>query len=89
MNWNDLTLGAPYEIGMPCEIDGCDAWGFPVGHSEVEHWYCPRHAHERGWCWHCGGFFGGVESFEWSDQRVCDDCEFIIEEINASEDGWE
>jgi hypothetical protein len=67
-----------------CEIEGCEGIGFMVGHGlEPEHYYCPKHAHERGWCWRCGGFFGGVESFEFDG--MCDDCQFIEEEIAASE----
>lgn len=39
-------------------------------------WYCPEHAHKNGFCWGCGNFWAGVESFDFNlwGNELCDNC---------------
>ncbi len=34
---------------------------------------CSTHHHATGYCYGCGQFFGGIESFEFGN-GLCDDC---------------
>lgn len=56
----------------------CDNPGAPCflpGRQEPEGYYCTNHAQQEGFCWGCGQFWGGVESFEFSDTGLCEECE--------------
>ena len=35
---------------------------------------CIDHAKEFGFCYGCGGFYGGVESFDFGQFNLCQDC---------------
>lgn len=42
---------------------------------EPDYWYCPKHAHENGFCVSCGQFWAGVESFDFNNPAgLCDNC---------------
>jgi len=54
----------------------------PMSEEDTEHFYqyCYDHAVKSGFCLGCGGFFAGVESFDFSSHRGwCDDCHDEIE----------
>lgn len=54
--------------------------------TDLEVQYCFEHAKKSGFCLGCGGFFAGVESFDFSEvEGFCSDC---IDEINY-ELGWD
>ena len=55
--------------GNPCWLEG---WNPEKGPDD---YYCSKHAFEVGYCPGCGLFWGGVESFEFSDHHLCDNCE--------------
>lgn len=65
-----------------CEHEGCESAGrlcVIEGMSggerdDVEEWYCGDHAQEHGYCYGCGGFFSGIESFDFSRSGLCDNC---------------
>lgn len=74
MNWL-------FELFHLCNEKGCRAKGeklfFPFGEEDkdAEHIYlCYNHMQENGFCFACGGFWGGVESFDFSKHGLCDNC---------------
>lgn len=77
----------------PCEHPGCRNEGaqcyYPNGDilASPDAWYCGLHAHRAGFCKGCGQFWGGVESFEFNRQGLCDDCQ--MDEDSEGERGDE
>jgi hypothetical protein len=64
----------------PCEHDGCNRPGDPCWLGDdpddaPSFYFCPEHAHVEGFCRGCGGFFGGIESFDFSPSGLCETCE--------------
>jgi len=71
---------AQQEPRHTCDHDGCEQDGDPCflpddPEGKPSHHYCDAHAHENGFCSLCGGFFGGIESFEFGNGlcEICDD----------------
>lgn len=65
-----------------CTVDGCmneaNPYWFPDNEypNDPDGKYCTEHAHAAGWCWGCGGFWGGIESFDFQSQHgLCENCE--------------
>ena len=67
------------------KLNRCDdCWKEAIEHFTLEPWdedtpyhyhYCFKHALKSGFCVGCGGFFAGVESFDFSEHEGwCDDC---------------
>jgi len=48
-------------------------------------YFCGVHAHQEGFCWMCGGFFGGIESFEFGG-GICDDCRYEQERMEERDE---
>lgn len=84
-------------LGM-CEEPGCNRVGTPChlpryNDPETDEWideidyhYCVSHAHENGFCWCCGEFWGGIESFEFMNKLgLCDNCEIEVEDYDDYE----
>ena len=42
--------------------------------EEYKYYYCPKHCQKNGFCWCCGLFWGGVESFEFEPTGCCPNC---------------
>ncbi len=68
-----------------CQSFGCtepaQEWQYPMTDDDIiasTVYYCVDHAHQAGFCKGCGGFWGGVESFEFPEssllQGYCYDC---------------
>ena len=70
-----------------CEHPGCKQDGIPCflpdyGESETltaDSHYCPEHAKQYGFCYGCGQFWGGVETFEFAHvynipDGLCENC---------------
>lgn len=63
----------------PCEHEGCNREGSPCflnaddKGDDPNGYYCFEHAQEAGFCYLCGMFWGGIESFDFGDGR-CDNC---------------
>jgi hypothetical protein len=78
----DLSNGldvSPEEEPVMCEEEGCDQIGMPCflpGEDEPEEFFCPEHTHKHGYCWGCGNFWSGVESFDFNlwGNELCDNC---------------
>lgn len=44
---------------------------------EPDYYYCSRHAHKEGFCYGCGQFWGGIESFDFgrgARRGLCENC---------------
>ena len=67
--------------GHKCEHDGCFKDGSVECHVTavqdiqlIEH-LCQDHAYEAGYCSLCGGFWGGIESFDFNNpSHLCENC---------------
>lgn len=69
-----------------CEHEGCEiaigltACFFPDNESgEPDEYFCTNHAPEHGFCYLCGTFNGGIESFDFAAalggiDGVCEQC---------------
>jgi hypothetical protein len=58
------------ETGSPCFLN---AWDDDEDGDAPAEYYCAEHARDAGYCFVCGLFRGGIESFEFGDGR-CDNC---------------
>lgn len=65
-----------------CEWPGC--WNRNVTPCHLTEWdgkpqpteyYCSAHASDAGFCWGCGQFWAGIESFDFSRSGLCDNCD--------------
>lgn len=69
-------------IGI-CEEEGCGKPGLPCWLPDLDGtkvydapdaYYCQAHIEATGFCSGCGHFWGGVESFDFDPQHLCDNC---------------
>lgn len=60
-----------------CEHEGCRSRGqaYYISDEEQPYFYCAEHAHDGGFCFGCGGFFSGIERFDFSKSGLCDECD--------------
>lgn len=95
--YEQMTVSQPVER-HGCEIEGCEssAQGYWLPDSdqdgEPDSYLCTEHAHAAGWCWGCGGFWCGVESFDFGSKTgLCENCEpGFLSEMGEGEDwAWE
>ena len=58
--------------GLPCELP----WviGDPLGKEPEYEYYCTVHAHKQGYCYMCGHFWAGCESFDFDPTGLCSNC---------------
>jgi hypothetical protein len=78
--------------GKLCEHAGCDLYGIgcwlPDDHDEPTEWLCPEHAHDAGYCRHCGIFWAGIDDCLFARTGLCDNCRSLEEwfDANAEDD---
>lgn len=79
---------------MKCEIEGCEneAITFILQGDDVreeEYHYCVIHAHDEGFCYGCGQFWGGIEEFEFCNPSgLCPNClDQLKAELEEDQDG--
>jgi len=86
-----------------CEHEGCtslhtEEWQYPEYEDDDGNkitqtaWFCTEHAADDGFCIHCGNFWAGVESFDFSPIKgVCENCRVEYEEPDDDDydDGWD
>ena len=69
--------------------DGCGNAGFecflPDDENQASYAYCVEHAFDNGFCRSCGQFWGGIESFEFLNGGLCDNCKDELEQEIAYE----
>lgn len=63
-----------------CSHDGCwrkgrDCYLPDNEDGKPDDWACYDHAHTLGYCWSCGQFHGGIESFDFRRSGLCDNCD--------------
>lgn len=88
--FSELCDGTPHI----CEFDGCtsletDRYEYPVPEDGVypSEWLCAEHAVEQGFCYGCGGFFAGTESYDFSPVKgLCYDCRSELDEPEGEGD---
>lgn len=54
------------------------------GDTDIQEYYCFTHAKEAGYCWGCGQFWAGNESFDFGFSGLCENC--CEEEYEDDED---
>ena len=74
--------------GNPCWLPG---WIDEDDSPDNPHDYlCGKHMFVHGYCPGCGLFWGGIESFEFSDHHLCDNCEDELRaEMEEDDDGYD
>lgn len=72
---------------MKCEHPGCDKtenltrcilYGYLSGEQDEESYYCVDHCQENGFCFSCGQFWSGIESFDFGS-GLCENCQDELE----------
>lgn len=87
---DNAAAAAPPGIGLekmnhPCEHEGCTEanatlpcyypdYEGPYDYDHASLWLCAAHAQEEGFCWGCGQFWAGIESFDFDPAGLCDNC---------------
>ena len=77
-----------------CEEKDCNNRGEPCRLYDDEHdkdlifWYCSEHAQRNGFCFGCGEFCGGSESFDFGP-GWCSNCASEFEDDENEPEGWE
>lgn len=83
-NGNDNTPEWGY-----CQTEGCKEPAIPCYLSgsgppdEPDDLLCAEHCTDEGYCWGCGNFWAGIETFDFSPDGLCENCG---PEIRESED---
>ena len=62
-----------------CEHEGCldrDVIECNLNDNEnTQYFFCVAHCYEEGFCWGCGGFWCGFESFDFNNpSHLCQNC---------------
>lgn len=48
---------------------------------EPDHYLCAKHAYRAGFCFGCGAFWGGVESFDFDNpSHLCENCRTEVDD---------
>lgn len=69
---------------MICEHDGCQRQAIRCRlPNDVIRYFCVEHAPEYGFCYLCGEFWGGIESFDFGP-GYCENCA-----MERDDDDWE
>lgn len=74
----NLSMTIKYHLRI-CQQSGCWARGsiscfLPEADDTPDYFYCGEHAPVQGFCWSCGRFWGGIESFDFRPLSLCDNC---------------
>jgi hypothetical protein len=85
--------------GVPCFLpsyafNDSDPFGDVPVAAGPDHHYCTKHAKVNGFCWGCGNFFGGIESFDFGHaygktDGLCDECDHQIKSDCGELDDWD
>lgn len=82
-----------------CKEPDCQEAGagcfYPDNETNVANaFYCFKHAAKHGFCWGCGLFWGGCESFDFAEYRgrpssLCENCGQVDDEHELDEESFE
>ena len=82
---------------LKCEHEGCQSINtidcevedFDTGEKH-QFKYCAEHCQEEGFCYCCGGFFGGIEEFDFNNPSgLCGYCKDQIDAELCSDDHFD
>lgn len=77
------TILIHLQITTKCESKGCKERGFECRYEawseKPDHHYCGTHSKEKGFCYGCGLFWSGFESFDFGP-GYCSNCAPEFEE---------
>lgn len=87
-------------VDKTCEEEGCTNEGDPCYmnfcDTQANGYYCDDHAHDNGFCPMCNYFYAGIESFDFSPNGLCEQCQDqLADELGEYDDydeydyGWE
>jgi hypothetical protein len=72
------------QLKIECQEPKCKHEGVPCFYPDNEtniadEWYCPEHTFIHGFCYLCGGFYSGVENFDFPEyygivRGLCENC---------------
>lgn len=89
-----LQLGADgrlyrYQVRGPICVEwGCKRVGFPCylpdDPDTPAEYRCWKHLEDSGFCFGCGQFWAGIESFDFRRSQLCDNCASEVED----DDDW-
>ena len=85
-----LELLAPrcWEKGCKSHAEPCLLRGYYDDDDEDRiYWYCGEHSQKHGFCFSCGEFWGGAESFDFGP-GYCSNCASEFEEEEYDEPEW-
>lgn len=93
MDVNDNTPEWGY-----CTVEGCPHPAIPCwlpdsdyGVDDPDDLLCADHCAEQGYCWGCGRFYAGMESFDFNPRGLCENCadEFAKPDEDEAAFYWE
>lgn len=85
-------------VPQPCEHEGCQSTdtqlytylGFDEDGKDVSEWLCIEHAIEAGFCYICGHFSAGMESYDFSQlEGVCGECVDMLRSETGEDDDYD
>lgn len=87
-------IPAWFRKGRECQHPGCTnpaircelpkEHGYPIDKLPEYEYFCVAHAHKHGYCWRCGHYWAGCESFDFSLTGLCENCQSEMDaEIEA------
>ena len=83
----DTRCGHFYPNTKRCKYPGNPCWlEYWEENGEPSEYLCDKHMFLHGYCPGCGLFWGGVESFEFSDLHLCDNCADQVRSDFAEDD---
>lgn len=90
----DITEAVKHKCNHPdCESMDVTECFLPDNQSgNPDEYYCSEHSQEHGYCYGCGSFWGGVESFDFASclggiQGLCENCsDALMDEFGDYDD---
>lgn len=85
-------LYRPQVRGPLCCEWGCNRVGFPCYLPDdldtPAEYRCWKHLEHSGFCFGCGQFWAGIESFDFRRSQLCDNCASQVDDWD-DEDDWD
>lgn len=80
-----------------CQVEGCANEAIPCwlpdsryGEDDPDDRLCAEHCQDEGYCWGCGHFWAGIESFDFNPNGLCENCkdEYAEPDYDDDDGGW-
>lgn len=82
----DVPLRAYWKIYGPLEALRIWKELNKNGAADTFDYYCAEHCQKNGYCYGCGEFWAGSESFDFSRSGLCSNCQSEVEDYIDDED---